>query len=412
MMREELLHFIWEFHYFNHRELTTTTGSPLFIHHPGDRNTNQGPDFKNARITIGDTPREGPVELHVLTSDWNRHDHTGDPHYQHVILHVVWEHDSAIPPAGIPILELRDRTPKPLLPRYRQFLDSQSFVPCARLLTPAAATGWPPFRDRLLNERLAHRTAFIRTLMDESNPHWEEITYQLIARSLGQPINTDAFLAIARNIPLHYLLRHRTDPAHLERLFLAQAACLDSPLSFHRMRPASSPYIRLRQLAALLSGHTGWFTLLLESDHPAPLLQTLHTEGLGTQTRHSILINAFIPLLSAYATLRQEPRQHRKALRWLYETPPENNTIIRHWQQLGTPTHTAADTQALLELRKNYCREKKCLDCAIGQTLLTPLTPAPATETPPSPPYPDGYYTSPDTYSPSARGSSASSRQP
>src|SRR5580704_11014750 len=119
---EVLLHFIWKFRYFNQRELTTETGVPLIIRHPGDLNTDQGPDFSNARITIGDTALEGPVELHLRTTDWLRHGHTGDPHYKNVMLHVVWENDVIDPPAGIPILSLQDRTSKTLLNRYRQFM--------------------------------------------------------------------------------------------------------------------------------------------------------------------------------------------------------------------------------------------------------------------------------------------------
>jgi hypothetical protein len=434
MMREELLHFIWQFRYYNHRGLTTEAGAELYINYPGEPNTNQGPDFKNARITIGGILYEGAVELHLRTSDWRRHGHTGDPHYRDTILHVVWENDTSDRPAGIPILALRDRTPKSLLPRYEQFMTSQYFVPCERLLIaadfsspgtsflgtsldllghgpprsgPSRSLGphWQTLRETLICRRLANRTAFIRTLIDEKSPHWEQTIFWLITRSLGQPVNTDAFLAIARSLPFTFLLRRRADPARLEALFLDQAAHLDQPLSFHRMRPAHSPYTRLRQLVTLLSNHTGWFTLLLESNHPAALLETLDVQGLGAATKQSILINAHIPLLYAYGTLRQEPQQRDKALRWLQETPPENNSVIRHWRKLGMPARSAADTQALLELRKNYCLEKKCLDCGIGQVLLTasvpgsaslplsPDPPSPANENLPSPPVRDGYCT-------------------
>jgi hypothetical protein len=411
---EVLLHFIWQFRYYNHRELTTEAGAPIHIHYPGDPNTNQGPDFKNARITIDDRTLEGPVELHVRASDFLHHGHTGDPHYQNVILHVVWVNDTVVPPANIPILALIGRTPATLLPRYRQFMTSRSFVPCAPLLLTAktaflaktASTPdttfpvipWSTLRNTLLHQRLLCRTSLIRTLMDENNPHWEQTLYQLIARSLGQPVNTDAFLTMAKSIPLNFLLRHRTDPARLQSLFMSHAASLDPPLSFHRMRPAHSPSVRLGQLADLLSNHSGRFTLLLESDQPGPLLRSLDAKGLGTATRHSIVINAFIPLLYAYAVFRQEPQLRDKALRWLHETPPEDNNIIRRWCDLGMIARTAADTQALLELRKNHCSEKKCLDCAIGRTLLTAaqpiLTPPPpASENLPLPPGQDGYCT-------------------
>ena len=105
-----------EFRYFNHRELTTEAGDAL---HPSSRrpNTDQGPDFRNARITIGDTSREGAVELQ---SEPPTGCATAIPAIritQNVILHVVWENDTAEAAAGIPILILRDRTSKlPLAP--------------------------------------------------------------------------------------------------------------------------------------------------------------------------------------------------------------------------------------------------------------------------------------------------------
>jgi len=407
-MREELLHFIWQHRYFNHRELTTETGEHLFIHHPGKPNPDQGPDFNVARITIGDTLREGAVELHFRTSDWHRHHHSGDPHYKQVILHVVFLNDVAIPPNEVPVLALHHRISNLLLPRYQQFMTSQSYIPCERLLAAAAdlATIWPPFRENLLLQRLQTRTRFIRTLIDENRPYWEETIFQLIARSLGQPQNADAFLAIARSIPLTYLLRRRTDQARIEVLLLNHAARQNPPVSSFRMRPAHHPHIRLKQLAAILNRYTGWFTALLESDDPGLLLDSINVDGLGNQTKNSILINAFIPFLFAYGTLRQEPLQLAKSIRWLKQTPPEDNTIIRRWRQLGLPIATAADTQALLELKKTYCAEKKCLLCAIGRHLLTPPL---ANEIPLSPPYPDECCTSPGRYAPSAPGLPASS---
>ncbi|HTR30956.1 MAG TPA: DUF2851 family protein [Puia sp.] len=467
---EVLLHFIWQWRYYNQRDLTTEAGDPIFIHHPGNPNTDQGPDFKNARITIGDNILEGPVELHVKATDFYGHGHAGDPHYRNIILHVVWINDSAQPPAGIPVLVLGDRTPLTFINRYQQLNDGRSFVPCASLLSAAnAACGagiapspdtafspspWPPLRSRLLCERLAKRTSFIRTLLDEGSPNWSEVLFLLIARSLGQPLNADAFLAVAKAFPLNFLLRRRTDITRLESLFISHAAGLNPPLSVHRMRPAHSPIVRLRQLAALLLNHSGRFTLLLESDDPEASLETLTVNGLGLTTRRSIVINAHIPLLYAYGTLRAEPHLREKALRWLgasgphaVETsavtcaagsvaPPENNHVIRSWRELGIIARTAADTQALLELRKNYCLEKRCLDCAIGRLLLRPptspaealakagpptsptelqprpLTPAPASESPPLPPDPDEYCTSPDRYARSAPGSPAFSHRP
>jgi hypothetical protein len=366
---EVLLHFIWQYRYYNNTNLVTEAGAPLAIEYPGDYNTCQGPDFKDAQIKIGDTTFRGPVELHIKASDWHRHHHDNDPHYQHTILHVVWENDTICPPADIPILALRDRTSVLLISRYRRWMTSRLFVPCASLL-PTTGFDWPAYRQTLVLQRLRRRTAFIRTLTDENNTHWEELLFWLIARSLGQPVNTDAFLTIARSLPFNLLLRRRTDPDHLERLFLLQTTRLTHPISLFRMRPAHSPFVRLRQLAGLLTDHPGRFATLLESEHPSAILDTLTVNGLGRQTKQLLLINAFIPLLFAYGCIRRDVRPCEKALHWLGSCPPENNSIIRRWRQLGLPAATAADTQALLELKRSHCDPRKCLQCDIGKSLL------------------------------------------
>ena len=374
-MREELLHFIWRFRYFNHHELFTEAGETVWIHAPGEPNVHQGPDFLHARISIGGILREGPVELHIRTSDWHRHAHDGDIHYREVVLHVVWENDLEDPPGGLPVLVLGHRVPKLLLGRYRQWMDSRSFIPCERRLPAVDAstrTGW---LQQLLWHRLQQRALFIRSCLEDNRQHWEETTWWLMARSMGQPVNAAAFEAIARSLPISLLLRQREDPARLEALLLKQAGSLSVPLSFLRMRPPHFPTVRLAQLAGLIARHSGWFGTIRDAESPrdldAPLDVTAAGHRMGDMIKKSLVINAFVPLLFAYGWLRDLPAYQEKALRWLAETGPEDNAIITGWRRLGIPVTDAATSQALLELKKSYCNGRKCLDCAIGQRLLS-----------------------------------------
>ncbi len=451
-MREELLHFIWRFRYFNQHELFTEAGEALQILSPGELNPHQGPDFGNARIRIGGVLYQGSVELHVRASDWLHHAHDGDIHYRKVVLHVVWENDLSALPGGIPMLVLRHRTAKLLLGQYEKMMNSQGFIPCERSLLQVDETVWAAWRGRLLMDRLMHRALFIRSCLEESRQHWEETTWWLIARSMGQPVNGPAFEAIGRSLPISLLARHRFEPVRLEALLLGQAGLLEGafeeeyprvlqqeyrfcrakyallpsrvPLSFLRMRPGHFPTIRLAQLAGLLTRTTGWFARIREAQSPRDLATMLDIEATGYWEDHyvlgkpspapnpssglprlsstelkpspglprlsstqpkpslpqpkrmgetikkSILINAFIPLLFAYGWLRSEPAFCDKALRWLEETGPETNSVLTSWRRLGVVPANAAASQALLELKKNHCDARKCLDCAVGQTLL------------------------------------------
>jgi len=399
---EVLLHFIWRFRYFNHHELFTEAGETVWIHATGEPNVHQGPDFLRARISIGGILREGPVELHIRTSDWHRHAHDGDIHYRGVVLHVVWENDLEDSPGGLPVLVLGHRISRLLLGRYRQWMDSRSFIPCERRLPAVDAstrTGW---LQQLLWHRLQQRALFIRSCLEDNRQHWEETTWWLMARSLGQPVNAAAFEAIGRSLPISLLVRHRLDPVRLEALLLGQAGLLEGefveeypralqkeygfcrvkyglsasrvPLSFLRMRPGHFPMVRLAQLAGLVGRPTGWFSSIRDADSPRDLALLLDVTAagyrMGDMIKKSLVINAFVPLLFAYGWLRGQPAYQEKALRWLEETRPEDNAILTGWRRLGVPITNAADSQALLELKKSYCNGRKCLDCAIGQRLL------------------------------------------
>ncbi len=96
MLSERLLHFIWQFQYFNKHDLTNEGGESLQIVHPGTYNHNHGPDFSGAKIKIGDTLWAGNIELHIKSSDWLQHEHQHDERYNNVILHVVWQHDMEV----------------------------------------------------------------------------------------------------------------------------------------------------------------------------------------------------------------------------------------------------------------------------------------------------------------------------
>src|SRR5215218_9536631 len=150
-MTEKLLQFIWQFQYFNRSHVRTTQGEPLTIVFPGRLNSNQGPDFLDAKIRIGETLFAGSVELHLKTSDWLRHGHQQDKNYNNVILHVVLQHDQL-------------------------------------------------FQNHIL----------VLERFEETGHHWEETFWRLLARNFGIKVNADAFEELAQTISIKLLARHRS----------------------------------------------------------------------------------------------------------------------------------------------------------------------------------------------------------
>jgi Protein of unknown function (DUF2851) len=415
-MTERLLQFIWQFQHFNTANLETDDGETILIIAPGQFNTNQGPDFLNARIRIGTTTWAGNIELHLRTSDWQKHRHQHDKNYANVILHVVWENDQA--ERNMPLLELQTRVSNMLLHRYAGLMNSSAFVPCESSINSLSAIAWEGWKDHLLVERLLRKAATVEECLQQSNFHWEEVTWWLLARNFGTKVNADAFEAMARSIPPLILSRHKHSLRQIEALLFGQAGLLENeftgdypllekkeyrflrskyglhpitvPMHFLRMRPGNFPTIRLAQLAILLHRSDHLFSVIKDAptindtrhwldvtasdywhhhyrfDEPS----SYREKRLGSAMTDSIIINTIAPLLFAYGNYYNENRFRERALDWLEQTPAEHNHITAGFETLAIPNKTARDSQAFLELKNEYCDKRRCLDCAVGNRLL------------------------------------------
>jgi len=419
-MTERLLQFIWQFQYFNKSELVTTTGEPVQIIFPGQYNTNQGPDFSDAKIKIGKTTWAGSVELHIKTSDWNKHNHQGDKNYNNVILHVVWEEDAAPDEVAynIPVLELKNRVSKILLQRYEELMNSSSFIPCKKSIHTVRDITWKSWKDRLLAERLMRKAKTAETFLQQNNYHWEETFWWMLARNFGMKVNADAFEAMARSIPINVLAKHKSQIHQLEALLFGQAGLLDGkftedypkllqreykflkekyklkpihqPVHFLRMRPGNFPTIRLAQLAALIteSAHlfskikdaktvkelSNWFDITANDywhyHYRFDETAAFKKKKLGAAIIDNIIINTIAPVLFAYGSYHDEQKYKDKTLKWLEQTAAESNSITKGFQQLDIENKNAFDSQALIELKNEYCNKKRCLDCGVGNAIL------------------------------------------
>ncbi len=416
-MTERLLQFIWQFQYFNKSELATSSGEIIQIIFPGRHNTNQGPDFSEAKIKIGNTTWAGSVELHFKTSDWKKHNHHIDCNYNNVILHVVWENDN-IQQNGIPIFELKERVSKILLQRYEGLMNAAGFIACENSIHSVRDITWKSWKERLLVERLIRNIKVVEIYLHRSNYHWEETFWWLLARNFGIKVNADVFEEIAKSIPILILAKHKNQIHHLEALLLGQAGLLNEKFSeaypkmlqkeyefykkkynlrpcnntvfFLRMRPGNFPTIRLAQLAMLIHQSTHLFSKIKEEmsvneinkwfnvtandywhyhyrfDEPS----SFKKKKLGTAMIDNIIINTIVPVLFAYGNYHDNGKYKERALQWLEEVSPETNSITKGFRKLQIENKSAYDSQALIELKNEYCDKKRCLDCSIGNFLL------------------------------------------
>ena len=420
-MKEDLLQYIWQFQYFNNKELQTTSGEKIQIQFQGSHNSNQGPDFTGAKIRIGETLWAGNVELHINSSDWNLHRHSFDDNFNNIILHVVWNHDTEITSSNnnkLPALELQDRVSKLLLAKYRELMETARFIPCesqVHQINELTLTHW---KQRLLAERLVLKSEKVLAILKETNFHWEEAFWRLIANNFGLTVNSTFFQKIAESLPVSILARHKKNINHLEAILFGQSGLLNKnfedkypvmlqkefkfykqkyklqpvygELFFLRMRPANFPTIRLAQLAILIHESEHLFSKIKNSREVKEVKKMLDVTAndywnyhylfaeetvfkkktLGSQMINNIIINTVVPVLFAYGIHHDEKAYTEKAISWLEDISAEKNTITKGFEGLNFSNKNAFDSQALIQLKNEYCNKKLCLHCAIGNSLL------------------------------------------
>ncbi|MEO8116651.1 MAG: DUF2851 family protein [Bacteroidota bacterium] len=420
-MTENLLQFIWQFQYLNVHSLTTTDGNTLQIIRPGTLNKHQGPDFTNAQINLNGTTWAGNIEIHILSSQWKKHKHDIDQQYDNVILHVVWSFDEEVMNSRgqkIPTLELKNRVSKILLQRYESLMQPTVFVPCAEHLPLLNYLQWTGWKQRLAVERLERKSLEIINQHGDNQYHWEEIFWWMLAKNFGIKVNANAFELLAQSIPLKILAKKKNQLLLIEALLLGQAGLLQhefedeypkmlqkeyafiskkyalKPINlspaFLRMRPANFPTIRLAQLAKLICSSTHLFSKVLEIESIKEIRDLMDITAndywhyhytfdnvtpfkpkkLGAQMIDNIIINTIIPVLFAYGIYKNENACKEKAMHWLSHISSEKNNIIHAWKLHGVSSSNALESQALVELKNNYCNPKKCLDCTVGFHLL------------------------------------------
>ena len=420
-MREEFLYYLWENRLID-KDLKTAEGESVEVVTTGYRNTDSGPDFLEAKIQIGDKLWAGHVEIHVKTSDWNRHGHQTDKAYKNVILHVVYENDAKV--NDIPTLELKSHFDESLFAQYQKLIASKNWIPCEKSIAKVPVFTRLSWLDRMAVERLESKSGTVTKILETNQFDWEDALYKLLMRYFGLKVNNEAFEYLAHILPFKTLLKHADNLIQLEAMLFGCAGFLEDDFTeeyplllkreysvmkakfnlltmpaerwrFMRMRPSNFPTIRLAQMSQLIHKNGCLFSKIREAKNTAEVKALFDVAAsdywethwrfgvglsyhgsrktpkhLGDATADVLMINAVAPLLFSYGKLHKDESVCETAMQFLEDTEAEDNAVIRHFAQCGITAENAMQTQALLHLYNMYCKRKRCLECRIGNVLM------------------------------------------
>lgn len=405
--------------------MLTTDGRRLQIIDPGRLNEDSGPDFFNAKIRIDGEMWIGNVEIHVRASDWYRHGHDKDRAYDSVILHVVGVDDRPVHVGSgrvLPQLEL------PCNPdfsqQYARLVDMarQMAVPCRSTIESMSPLKLCDWLSSMGHERLLMKVDRVMGILHSLAGDWEETAYITLARALGFSTNSEPFERLARSMPLRYLRKHRDDIVLIESMLFGQSGLLDTvsdgnlygkklideyrfmstkfelrqpgiQWKMSRMRPANLPHRRIALLARILMANTSLMSgiLSIENAEQAKDFFNRPLDGywrrsftfrnfigdevntpvtLSHTSVESLIINVVAPLSYAWGQARGDYAALDRAAGLLQSLPPEHNRMTAPFENIGVKLTCALESQALIQVRTNYCDESKCLYCRVGHDML------------------------------------------
>lgn len=420
---EKLMQYVWKHRLWRSEDMVTNTGKKVRVVDPGLLNTDAGPDFFNAKIEIDGHMWVGNVEMHYRATDWKRHHHDSDKAYDSVILHVVAKDDAPVRRTNgelIPQLVL-EVSPQ-FNADYASLVGATIEVPCATKIKQVPHLTIVEWVEGLAFERLHGKVERIHQLLDSFNGSWEDVCYVTLARNFGFGINNDAFERLARRTPLRLLGKHSDSVLQIEALLFGQAGMLDAqkpgmdsyynqlcteyaflsnkfqltPMEkeswkLFRIRPQNFPYRRIAMLAQFIEGGFRMMNRILEAEGEKEMRALFEVELSGYWTKHYtfgkpneratatlsrsstdiILINTVAPLLYAYGELTGNYEMTDKAIKLLEDLRAESNSIVSHFVTYGIDCPDALTSQALVQLKREYCDARKCIYCKIGHHLLS-----------------------------------------
>lgn len=420
------MQYVWQHRLWCSEDMVTNDGRRVRVLDPGLLNRDAGPDFFNAKIEIGGNTWVGNVEMHVRASDWRRHGHNTDKAYDSVILHVVDKDDA---PVYRTTGELIPQVVLQVSPRfgesYSHLVNANVQLPCASQLASVPQLNVTEWIEALAFERLHGKVDRLRELYELYNGSWEDVCYVTLARTLGFGLNSDALERLARRTPLRLLHKHSDSLLQVEALLLGQAGLLGGeqakaaagdayvaqlkreyaflankftlqPMEgeawkLFRIRPQNFPYRRIALLAHYVHGGFNLMQQILETETVQQLRELFQVELTGYWTDHYtlgrststatralsassidvVLINMVATLFYARGEMTDDYSLCERAIALLEELKPEQNTIVATFELAGLRADDALTSQALIQLRRNYCDTRKCLFCKIGHWILS-----------------------------------------
>ena len=376
LIKEDYIHYLWKMKLLTLYKFTGKNDNHIEVIDVGIHNQqNSGPDFLMASIRINDVVWHGHVEIHVMASDWYKHQHHKDKSYDNVILHIVYKNDKPVVQNGIliPTVEILDGFDWVHYSNYLNFFQHRTAILCSRDLQEGYLNEYKQQQRKVFFERL-ERKSYVRP-----GTFHHDIFNKLVARVFGGNTNGDHFEAL--------LARHSEQIEN-------QNYSVQFPLKINNLAP-QWPILSVSELDWVRKGHrpqsnaskrlVEWQLFLknyrIEEEiayigRKIDITATIMRLKSKLKGKHSnfiidnLIINALLPYLYRCSILSTQTVDSLEWIKIYQNLPAEDNKITREWQKTGLEIKNAYESQACLEIYQQFCLRKQCLTCQVGKKIL------------------------------------------
>lgn len=271
---------------------------------------------------------------------------------------------------------------------------------------------------RLCFDRIGQKQDFIVDRFHDTDD-WNETAYFMLMRALDIGPNRRLYEELARILPYRYINLVGHNRRSIEALLLGCSGLL-SRLSevcgeeshitelqaiydydAHKYRLSqmnvadwqltghygdNHPVVRLLQVAHFLSQHEHLLNVMLECRTKRDIEQLFRVGDiprwahrfLMTESRSGVIsydksymlgINVVAQMQIFYSEFTLREDLNAQGLDLLEQLPAENNIFVRRWAKLGVMSDNALESQALLQLSKEYCSNFRCDRCPLRRFL-------------------------------------------
>ncbi|WP_070138011.1 DUF2851 family protein [Crocinitomix algicola] len=420
-MNEEYLHYVYDKRMLGDT-FETVDGHRLDIIEFGTLNKNAGPDFLDAKIRLNGNVWYGAIEFHIYASDWYRHGHQHDAAYNAVIAHFVLFHDREvfINNSQLPAVAINSLIQKEHLLKYQGIISNQSMILCESQLNFEEKIDFKQAIEESIQQRLWRKSIKMIQLIEEVRGDRLKAFIIAIARVFGGKVNQIPFETLGKSLTINFFSKLNFDEFRVSALVLGVSGlipeetndkyCKRLKQEFHyqkhlfnltelpkvtwrysRMRPNNFPDRRLAEFALMVNQllykgfdvEGNWsikdFYAIFQVDLPEFWARHYRFKNqskkrlnkkLSKSLLDLILINAVVPYIYALGIWQGEDELTERAIEILKKILPEKNGIISKWKTVGIPISSAYESQGLIELMNEGCKQKKCLFCNVGKTIL------------------------------------------